>query len=330
MSIGFGHTELPEEQAQALRRAIRIERADIGVRIVTVTLMILVAGNSQAMKAAWIEDAMSFLPPIAFLVAVRIARRRPTPRHPYGYHRSVGVAHVVAAVALLTMGCYLLIDSGMGLIEGEHPPIGLIELFGTPIWLGWLMIPTVFVAGVPAVIFGRMKQKVAPILHDKVLFADADMNKADWMTSAATMVGVFGIGIGLWWADSAAAIFISFSILSDGWKNLRSAIGALMDARATTVDGNDPHPLLDEVDALLAGIEWVEEAGSRIRDEGHVFHIESFAVPREGKMPSLQQLAEAREACVELDWKVQDMVLAPVERLPEEFLPHLRAEQERT
>ncbi|GAA4283549.1 cation transporter [Brevibacterium daeguense] len=321
----FGHTELPEKPAKALRRAIRLEWIDLVIRVVTVVAMILVAGNSQAMKAAWIEDALSFLPPIAFLIAVRIARRRPTEAHPYGFHRSVGVAHLVAATTLLGMGGYLLIDSALGLLTAEHPPIGLIEIFGTTVWLGWLMIPTVLLTAIPPMILGRMKLKLAPVLHNKVLYADADMNKADWMTALTTAVGVFGIGIGLWWADSAAAILISFSIISDGWKNLRSAVADLMDRRATTFDAKEPHPLIDEVDELLTGIDWVEDAECRIRDEGHVFHIEAFVVPRNGRMPTLDQLAEAREACVDLDWKVQDMVIVPVEKLPEEFLPQLRS-----
>lgn len=40
-------------------------------------------------------------------------------------------------------------------------------------------------------------------MHDKVLHADAKMNKADWMTAAAALVGVLGIGLGWWWAKIA-------------------------------------------------------------------------------------------------------------------------------
>lgn len=37
-----------------------------------------VLGNSQAMKAAWVEDLLSFLPPISFLLAARVIRKRPS------------------------------------------------------------------------------------------------------------------------------------------------------------------------------------------------------------------------------------------------------------
>jgi divalent metal cation (Fe/Co/Zn/Cd) transporter len=316
-TVRFGHTELPERQVQVLRRAVRLEWITIGFLAVTVTLVFLVLGSSQAMKAAWIEDLLSFIPPIAFLVAVRVNRRLPTKRHPYGFHRSVGVGHLVAAVALTTMGTYLIVDSAIGLVSAEHPTIGTIDLFGNSIWLGWLMIGVMALTAVPPVFIGRAKLKLAEELHNKVLYADADMNKADWMTAVGSIVGVTGIGLGLWWLDSVAAIFIAGSILWDGLRNLRSALADLMDERATTFDDRKPHPVAGQVDDYLRGLPWVADVGSRMRDEGHVFHIEAFVVPVDGTTPSLDQLEEAREACIDLDWKVQDIVLVLTREVPD-------------
>src|SRR5690554_4425162 len=207
MTANFGHTDLDAQQTQTLRRAIRLEWITMGFLTVTVVLVFLVLGNSQAMKAAWIEDMLSFIPPIAFLIAVRVGGRRPNLRHPYGYHRSVGVGHLVAAVALSTMGVVLLIDSATGLLMGEHPTIGTVVLFGEVIWLGWLMMGVMALTALPPVFIGRAKLKLAKDLHNKVLYADADMNKADWMTALGSIVGVTGVGIGLWWLDAVAALF---------------------------------------------------------------------------------------------------------------------------
>jgi cation diffusion facilitator family transporter len=315
--VRLGHTELPERQTEVLRRAIRLEWITIGFLAVTVSLVFLVLGNSQAMKTAWIEDLLSFIPPIAFLVAIRVNRLAPTRRHPYGYYRSVGVGHLVAAVALTTMGTYLIVDSAIGLISGEHPTIGTVDLFGNVIWLGWLMIGVMALTALPPVFIGRAKMKLARELHDKVLYADADMNKADWMTAVGSIVGVSGIGLGLWWLDSTAALFIAGSILSDGVRNLKSAVLDLMDERATTFDEKKPHPVAAEVEDYLRGLDWVAEAGCRTRDEGHVFHIEAFVVPRKRRLPSLDTLEEARDGCAAVDWKVQDVVLVPVSKLPD-------------
>lgn len=318
MTARFGHTELPPRQAEVLKRAVRIQWLTIGFLAVAVTMIYLVLGNSQAMKAAWIEDLLSFLPPIAFLLAVKIVNRPPTAKYPYGYHRSVGVAHLVAGVALATMGTFLLIDSGMGLLTAEHPPIGTVEVLGTTIWLGWLMMGAMALTIPLPIYLGHVKMKLAEELHDKVLYADADMNKADWMTAVGTIVGVGGIGLGIWWADAAAALFISGSILWDGLKNMKGSITDLMDTRATTFDDKDPHPLITKIDEHLRQLPWVQDAGSRVRDEGHVLHVESFVVPTGGMTPSVAMLEDARAGCTDLDWKIRDIVVVPVFELPAE------------
>lgn len=314
----FGRTELPERQQRALKRAIRIEWATIGFLAVAITAVGLVTGSSQAMKAAWIEDMLSLAPPLAFLLAVRLANKQPNPKYPFGFHRAVGVAHLVAGVALFTMGAFLLYDSISGLVKAEHPPIGTVVVLGQQLWLGWLMMGVMALTIPLPIYFGRVKMRLAEELHDKVLYADADMNKADWMTAAGSIVGVAGIGLGLWWMDAAAASFIAASILWDGVKNMKSAITDLMDTRATTFDEGEPHPDAAKVDDYLSGLPWVAEAGARVRDQGHVFHVEAFVVPRHGMSPTLEQLMEARDGCIDLDWKIQDIVIVPIDELPEE------------
>lgn len=134
--------EFPPEQEQALRRARRLEWTTILYLLSVVVLMYLVLGSSQAMKTAWIEDMLSLVSPIVFLIASRIAIWKPTERFPYGYHRVVSIAFLCAALALFAMGGWLLFDSLIKLLKVEHPTIGGITLFGRTFWLGWQMIPT--------------------------------------------------------------------------------------------------------------------------------------------------------------------------------------------
>jgi cation diffusion facilitator family transporter len=317
----FGRTELPQQQRRALRDATRLEWGTIAFLAVTVTLTFLVLGSSQAMRTAWIEDLLSFLPPIAFLIATRVIRRPPTEKHPYGLHRATAIAHLVAAVSLLVTGGYLLVDSALTLLTAEHPTIGGVQLFGVTIWLGWLMIAVLALTVVPPVLLGRAKLKRAEILHDKVLYADADMNKADWQTAAAAILGILGIGVGWWWADSAAAILIAASITWDGVRNLRSAVSGLIDTRARSYDDARVDPVNDRIDGFLREQDWIRDARSRVRDQGHVFHVEAFIVPVDPERLSVKLLEQTRVACSRLDWKVKDLVLVPVETLPEEFLP---------
>lgn len=325
----FGRAQLPSDQHDSLRRAVRLEWVTLAFLVTAVVLMYLALGSSQAMKAAWLEDLLSFIPPITFLVAMRLAGRAPSPDHPYGFHRAVGVGHLVAATSLLGMGTFMVWDSATGLVRQEHPPVGTMDVFGHTVWAGWLMIAALAYTAVPPVLLGRAKLPLAEDLHDRVLYADAKMNKADWMTAVGGMAGVLGIGLGLWWADAAAALFISGSILSDGVRNMRTAVTALMDARALTVDGTRRHPLADAVDQRLLEISWVAQGRSRIRDEGHVFHVEAFVVPREGVSLTAGSLDDARRYVADLDWRLEDVVVVPAVELPAEFLPGLDEERRR-
>ena len=84
MSAQFGDTHLPDEQQKALKKAKRLQIISLVYLVTAVSVVAAVMGSSQAMKAAWIEDMLAFLPPIAFLIAARAARHDPDHDNPYG------------------------------------------------------------------------------------------------------------------------------------------------------------------------------------------------------------------------------------------------------
>ena len=274
------------------------------------------------MKGAWLEDMLSLAPPIAFLISARVRHRPPDARHPYGYHRAVEVAFLTAALALLFMGLYLIADSALDLVKGDHPPIGMVELFDWQVWLGWLMMAALVWSAVPAVILGQMKKKLAAQLHDKVLYADAQMNRADWMTATAAMVGVIGIGFGLWFMDAVAAIVIGADILRDGIKYTRGAVADIADGQPRRHDEAGTHPLVARVRSAVEELDWVQEAAVRMRELGHIFSVEVLVVPVD-EDDLLERVEDAVAAIRDLDWKLQDVVVAPVRELegaPQEVL----------
>ncbi|GAB3756733.1 cation transporter [Zhihengliuella somnathii] len=313
---------LPEEIQQKLQKAVRLEWASLIYLAMTATLVALVMGNSQSMKTAWIEDLLSGIPQIAFLLALLYTRHRRKPTHPYGYHRSMGAGHLVAGVTLTVVGAILAFEAVSGLVKAEHPTIGTVQLLGHTVWLGWLMVGVMLLIVAPAVVLGRLKHKIAQPLHNKLLYADADMAKADWTTNAASIVGVLGVGVGLWWLDYAAALVISAGILRDGVRNMRNAMLSLLDTRATTFDDSEPSPLIEEINTTLRGLPWVEDAACRVRELGQVFHIEAFVVPN-GDRVSVSDVQDALDRVEELDWKAYDVVVTPVRELP----PHLVGEE---
>lgn len=188
--------DLPDELEPVFTRAKRLEWATLFFMSTIVVVMYLAMGSSQAMKAALIEDILSLVPPLAFLVSARWKDRPACDDFPYGYHRSVSIAFLAGAVALTIFGVFILIRSVGGLMERTHVTIGSSVVFGHQFWAGWLMITALVYSGIPPLILGHLKQKPARELHDKTLMADSDMNRADWLTAGAGVAGIFGIGLG--------------------------------------------------------------------------------------------------------------------------------------
>jgi cation diffusion facilitator family transporter len=317
-----GGGELPRDLERVHARAVRLEWITLAYLVSAVVAMYFTLGSSQAMKGAWLEDLLSLAPPIAFLVAARVRSKRPNRAFPYGYHRAVEIAYLVAALALLTMGLYLIVDSVLKLLHGDHPPIGMVELFDWQVWLGWLMIAALVYSAIPAAILGRMKTQLAADLHDKVLYADARMNRADWMTATAALVGVVGIGFGVWWLDAVAAIVIGLDIAHDGITYTSAAAKDILDGRPRRDDEKGVHPLVAEVRDTVADLDWVEQAAIRMRELGHVIAVEVLAVPRdEGDL--LDRVEDAVSRITDLDWKLQDVVVSVVREIdgaPEDVL----------
>jgi cation diffusion facilitator family transporter len=302
------HYRLPES-CQALQdRARRLAWWSIVLLGGATVTMYFVMGSSQAMKTAWMEDVLSLVPPIAYLIATRVSQRPPNQEFPYGYQRAISIAFLCSAIALLAMGGTLLVESVFKLVTREHPTIQSMQIGPYLVWQGWPMVVVLTITGIIPVVLGRLKLPIARRLHDKALHADADMNKADWLTALAAIGGVLGVALGQWWSDAAAAAFISIAITHDGVKNLRRVVLDLMDRRPTNVEDGGVHEVTDKLAARLRELPWVAEADVRLREEGHLFAGEAFIVPKSEDEPLLR-IEEAKNAAGEVDWRLSEVVV---------------------
>jgi cation diffusion facilitator family transporter len=309
--------KLPEVQQQDRRRAIRLERITLVVQLSVVVVLYLALGQSQAMKAAWVDDLLALVPPAAFLTAAHFEQRPPSRRFPYGYYRAFTSAFLIASVVLAWVGASLLYDSVEKLVTQERTSIGAVEVFGHHLWLGWLMLAALAYSITSEAILGHVKWPLARRLHDKVLYADASMNRAGWKSESAAAVGILGIGFGFWWADAVAASVIAVDILREGWRNLSQAFSDLMDASPRPVGSDRLDPLPAKLQQALEELDWVEHAAVRLREEGHVLAGEAFVVAR-GHRDLTANIERAVEELKKLDWRLYDLTIMPVTRLSDE------------
>ncbi len=74
----------PLTRSATFTRARRLEWWTLFFLGTIVVAMYLSMGGSQAMKTAWIEDVLSMIPPVLFLIALRQRSKQPDARFPYG------------------------------------------------------------------------------------------------------------------------------------------------------------------------------------------------------------------------------------------------------
>ncbi|MCW5717657.1 MAG: cation transporter [Bauldia sp.] len=307
----------PPDKAAVRTRAIRLEWVTIGALLSSALALFLVSGASQAVRSAFIEDLISIAPAVAFLVAVRIERKPPSRRFPFGTFRAVSIAYLVGAVATLLLGVFLFVENVIALFAAERPVIGNVVVFGTAISEAWLMLAAILYSTIPAVILGRLKLPLARAIHDKVLVADASMQKADWMTGVAALLGVGGILIGWWWVDSGAAIVIAVAILHDGFTHVGRSIRDLADERPTTIEGHLPDPIVGKVRKAVLALEFVDTADVRFREDGRlvtgVIHI---TAPAGAGLPD-DFARIVRDTAEHVDWRVHDPDVVLIASVPE-------------
>jgi cobalt-zinc-cadmium efflux system protein len=269
-------------------RAKRLEWWTLGATSTVLLVMYFALGGSQAMRTAFVEDLLSLVPAITFLIAAKLEPHEPTAKYPFGLVRVNSLAFLVSAVVLTVMGGVLLFESVLTLVMREHPTVGPVKLFGQTVWSGWVMIAALAYSVVVPMVLGHLKEPVARRLCDKVLHTDALMQKADWMTGVAGIGGVLGIAFGLWWADALAAGFISLSILQDGLKSIRTASAELLDGAPRRLDSAE---VAEDAQRLKGRLEarW-PQATVRLRESGRYLMASLDNVPDPGPVPPLAEL----------------------------------------
>ncbi|MCB0311570.1 MAG: cation transporter [Bdellovibrionales bacterium] len=306
--------ELPsysDENDHLLLKAKRLEYMSLFVRVVIVTLIYFVMGNSQTMKTAWIEDLLGMVPACAFLIALRQSSKEPDETYPFGRLRATNISFLCAAVALFLFGAFLLVDAIWKLAIREHPTIGSVELLGFEFWQGWLMMAALIISTIPLMILGKLKTPLAKKLNEGTLFADGEMDRADWLTGLTGVVGMLFVAFGIWWGDALAAAFISFDILRDGLKNLKHSVAALMDRSPRLVGEAQEDPLVRQLVFKAEQIPWVRKAEARLREEGSLISGEIFCFTDTPDI-RLIELEKAQKLLATESWRVYDVAIQPM------------------
>ncbi|MDH5823105.1 cation transporter [Luteimonas sp. RD2P54] len=299
---------LPAAQREALAHARRLCWWTLLWMSLVSAMMYAVMGGSQTMKTAFIEDMLSLLPPVAFLVASRFQAKPVDQEYVNGRTRAFDINFLIAGAALTGFGLMLVWDGLHTLATATHPVIGTVSIGDTVVWKGWLMIGALLLSAIPPAILGRRKLKLSRTLALKPLHADADTGKADWSTALAGVAGIVGIGFGFWWADAAAALFISGSVLHDGLSNLKGAVRDMHDARPQRIDRSEEDPLVGRVRDAVCALDWVQACRVRFHEEGfRLCGVVFVRAAAEATTP--ERLRQAHDAARAVHWRIDEVIV---------------------
>lgn len=287
----------------------RLEWITLVYQIAAAALVYYVAGSSQAMKTEWLENALATIPVAGVLLTYHSENRKPEQRHPFGHHRYATIAFVAAAFVLALLGTYLGYEALTKLLKRESPSVGGYTAFGFTFWHGWLMIGVMAISAVPPVLLARAKIPVAKLLHDKPLYADADMNRANWMTNGAGMIGLALVAFGFWWGDAAAALIISLDIMRDGWTNVVRSLSDVMDHHPVDLESDKEDPIVAAVHGALRALPFVADERLLMREHGRYLYAEIFIKPNEQMPPVTEASREVRSAVTALEWRLQHVAV---------------------
>lgn len=181
-------------------------------------------GHSSALVADAVESAADTVGSIVVWQGLRVARRPPDPRHPYGYGRAEALAALVVGVLLAAAAAYIVLHAVLDMLTPHEAP--------EPWTLGLLVGVIVIKEGLFRFIIRGADQ-----LGSDAARADAWHHRADAVTSAAAFVGV---AVAIWgprvtgeprlvYADEVAALLATGIILLTAWWLSRPAFAELLD-----------------------------------------------------------------------------------------------------
>lgn len=235
---------------RAIRRVLIVSLL-VNVGAMLIKLGVGFATGALSLIADGLDTLFDAAANIVGLYAVRIGALPPDDDHPYGHRKFETVAALLIAAFLFIAAWEVATGAIQRLLNPTDVTVN-----------GWV-IAAVAVSGGMQGIVGMWEIRRGRTLHSEILVADGRHAFTSLFVSAGVLVGLLGVAVGLWWADSIVALAIAVLIAKIGVDTIRENIPALVDEAP-----------LDSVfiGRIVADVHGVESY-HRIRSRGTSDHI---------------------------------------------------------
>ena len=174
--------------------------------------------GSIALLAQAVDSFTDFFASLTVYIGLRIARRKPTDRFPYGYYRAETFASLLIAAIIVVSGVAILWESVRRFQKPEAILFPQIALF-----VAALSIPFIY-------FLFRYNKRVGEEINSQALMGQSKNFILDAFSSVLVFLGVLSSYLGFSWIEALSGVIISLFILKTGVELGKDAILALMDA----------------------------------------------------------------------------------------------------
>lgn len=177
-------------------------------------------GNSGAMISDAVHSLSDVFTTFIALIGIKISKKGPDEKHPYGHERFEGVASVFLGVLLFITGVLIGKEGLSKIIEGNYDAIAIPGTIA-------------LVAAVSSIVVKEAMywytRYYAKKLNSSVFMADAWHHRSDAFSSVGSLIGVAGAMLGFPILDAVASVVICLFILKVSVDIIREALKKLTD-----------------------------------------------------------------------------------------------------
>lgn len=262
-----------------------------------------VFGRSQALIADAVHSVSDLFTDFVVLVGLKIGRKSPDDKHPFGHARIETLGSAIVGVALIGTALYLGIEAALNIYRHSeyHPTI--FALIGAAVSIALKEALYHY-----TVRTGRR-------IKSQLIIANAWHHRSDALSSVAVLLGVAGARIKPSWhiLDAFAALLVSFFIIKVGLEILSGSLREFTDTA--------PKPeVLDRIHRCIRNVEGVLEVHDiRVRTSGGQYQMEThIVVDRQQTVAEGHRIAKSVECCLAEEIEGLDRVIVHVDPTMEE------------
>ena len=279
-------------------RSVTLVGAMVNGLLILIKFLAGIFGQSQALIADAVHSVSDLFTDAVVLVGLRIGRKAPDEKHPFGHARIETLASAIVGMALIITALYLGIEAVLNISRHtEYHPTKLA-----------LMGAGLSIALKEALYHYTVR--TGRRIKSQLVVANAWHHRSDALSSVAVFMGVTGTLINPSWhiLDAFAALLVSFFIVRIGLEILGNCLRELTDTAP-------PPEILNKISECTLGVNGVLEMHDlRVRTAGGLYQMEThIVVDGELSVTEGHRIAKAVEICLTSEVKDMDRVIVHVD-----------------